>query len=143
MNWLSSFFGINDKNTNQEPESFTTRIGKLVPTDDVYKAWTSGNLKDMIKASNTKTNPIDRHFLLQSIVSESYKLRQDEKHKRICIEFSEKHITEFSQIAPKLKEEMDGILPRISTFQEYANVTINATINFRISPVPCQPLIKP
>lgn len=122
MSWLSFIFGNNDKKSNIEPISFTTRLGKSVPIDDAFRAWTSGNLEDMIKASNTKTNPIDRHFLLQSIVSESYKLRKDEKYRRICIEFAEKHISEFPQIAPVLKEEMDGILPRISTFQDYATV---------------------
>ncbi len=122
MNWLFSIFGNNDKKTNPEPESYTTRLGKSIPIDDAFRAWTSGNIEDMIKASNTKTNPIDRHFLLQSIVSESYKLRKDEKYRSICVEFAKKHIAEFPQIAPVLKEEMDGILPRISTFQDYATI---------------------
>lgn len=122
MNWLLSILGKNNKKVNSEPESFTTRLDKSVPIDDAFKAWTSGNLEDMIKAANTGTNPIDRHFLLQSIVSESYKLRKDERFRRICIEFSEKHLAEFSQIVPVLKEEMGGILPRISTFQDYATV---------------------
>lgn len=99
----------------------TLRQGKCVPVDDVFNAWTSGDLDEMLKAVNTKTNPIDRHFLLQSIVSETYKLRKNKKYRKLCIEHSEKHLKEFGGIAPALKEDI-GFLPRIATFQHYATV---------------------
>ncbi|MBK7626011.1 MAG: hypothetical protein IPJ16_02215 [Bacteroidales bacterium] len=122
MDWFTSFFGSNNKSNKQEPTTFVTRIDKSLPIDDAFRAWTSGNLEEMLKAANTQTNPIDRHFLLQSIVTESYKLRKDEKYRKICTEFSEKHLQEFPSLAPALKEDMGGSLPRISTFQHYATI---------------------
>jgi hypothetical protein len=122
MNWLTSLFGSNKKSSKQEPTTFVTRLGKSLPIDDAFRAWTSGNLEEMLKAANTQTNPIDRHALLQSIVTESYKLRKDEKYRKICTEFSEKHLQEFPSLAPALKEDMGGTLPRISTFQYYATL---------------------
>jgi hypothetical protein len=122
MDWLTSLFGGNNKSNNQEPTTFVTRLGKSLPIDDAFRAWTSGNLEEMLKAVNTRTNPIDRHALLQSIVTESYKLRKQEKYRKICAEFAEKHLQEFPSLVPALKEDMGGILPRISTFQHYATL---------------------
>ena len=93
-----------------------------MPGDDAFRAWTSGDLNQMLKAVSTKTNPIDRHFLLQSIVDATYKLRKEEKYRKICIEYAEKHLQEFPSIAPVLKKDMGGTLPRVTTFQKYATV---------------------
>ncbi|HBR10547.1 TPA: hypothetical protein DD712_04800 [Candidatus Acetothermia bacterium] len=60
--------------------------------------------------------------MLQSIVTATYKLRKDEKYRKLCVEYSEKHLNEFSGIAPALKEDIGGNLPRITTFQHYATV---------------------
>ena len=98
------------------------RLRKSVPVDDAFRAWTSGDLAQMLKAASTKTNPIDRHFLLQSIVDATYKLRKEEKYRKLCIEYAEKHLKELPDIAPALKEDMDGTLPRITTFQHYSTV---------------------
>ena len=122
MGWFAELFKNHTNSENQEVTSFTSRLGKSVPVDDAFRAWTSGDLTKMIKAANTKTNPIDRHFLLQSIVNETYKLRKEEKYRRLCIEFAEKHLQEFQNIAPVLKADMNGTLPRITTFQNYVTV---------------------
>jgi tetratricopeptide (TPR) repeat protein len=120
MKWLS--FGSKSKTNKDELASFTIRQGKPVPIDNVFKAWSTGDLDKMLKAVNIKTNLIDRHFLLQSIVAESYKLRKTDKYKKICIKYSEIHLLEFAMIAPALKEDMGGMLPRVSTFQNYSTI---------------------
>jgi hypothetical protein len=97
------------------------RFGKSVPIDAVFIAWTSGDLELMLKVSDFKTNPIDRHFLLQSIVKESYKLRKDEKYRNLCYKFSELHLNEFPSLAKGLKKDM-GSLPRVTTFQHFATI---------------------
>lgn len=122
MGWFSSLFGNKSKSQKQEATTFTLRQGKSVPVDDAFHAWTSGDLNQMMKAVLTKTNPIDRHFLLQSIVDATYKLRKEEKYQKLCVEYAEKHLQEFSAIAPALKEDMGGTLPRITTFQHFATV---------------------
>jgi len=122
MSWFTSLFGSKTKSHKQETTTFTLRQGKSVPVDDAFRAWTSGDLNQMLKAVSTKTNPIDRHFLLQSIVEVTYKSRKEVKYRQICIEYAEKHLQEFPTLAPALKEDMGGTLPRIITFQHYATV---------------------
>ena len=104
----------------QKAESFTTRQGKLVRTDTTFDAWTSGDLDNMLKVVKNRTTPIDRHFLLQSIVNITYQQRKTKRYRNLCIEYAELYLQEFPTIAPALKEDMDGTLPRITTFQNYA-----------------------
>tara|TARA_R110002111_G_scaffold256979_4_gene324804 strand:+ start:8009 stop:8530 length:522 start_codon:yes stop_codon:yes gene_type:complete len=122
MKWLFSLLSINKIPQVEESAGLTMRMGKCVPVDEVFKAWTSGDLSKMLGALNSKTNLIDRHFLLQSIVTATYKLRKNSSKREICIKISEVHIQEFSKIAPALQKDMGGQLPRISTFQQYATV---------------------
>lgn len=122
MGWFSSLFGSKSKAQKQEPTSFTLRQGETVPVDDAFRAWTSGDLDAMLQAANVKTNLIDRHFLLQTIVTETYKLRKEKIYRKICVEYAEKHLKEFSSIAPALKKEMGGTLPYVKTFQHYATI---------------------
>lgn len=103
-------------------ESYTIRGGKSVRTDAVFDAWVSGDLKVMLRALPLKTNLVDRHFLLQGIVGETYRLRADSKMATECARVAEIHLAEFQQIAPVLKAEFDGELPRVSTFQHYATL---------------------
>jgi len=103
-------------------QSFAIRGGKSVPTDAVFDAWTSGNLKRMLRALELRTNLIDRHFLLLSIVEQTYRLRSDPKMAADCARVSEIHLAEFQQIAPALKAEFDGVLPQVPTFQNYATL---------------------
>ena len=90
--------------------------------DEVYNATYSGDLNKMLNATELKTIPKNRHFLLQSIVTETYKLRNEEKYKNICLKFSEIHLEEFSVIAPNLVDKNNTCLPRVSTFQNYATL---------------------
>ena len=76
----------------------------------------------MLRASTLKTHPVDRHFLLMGIVEQTYRKRSDPAMAENCAHFAETHISELPLLAPALKDEMDGILPRISTFQNYATL---------------------
>lgn len=104
------------------PSTTVTRKGQTVPADAVFEAWTSGDLDKMLAVAEAPTNEIDRHFLLMSIVDQTYKLRQNPKTRSLCIKFAERHISEFAGIAPVLKAEHNGVLPRVSTFQKYATL---------------------
>lgn len=110
-------------NTHEHGEgaSYTTRLGKSVKTDKIFDAWTSGDLKKMLKVVNLQTNPIDRHFLLQNIVSETYKDRKNNSSRELCKKYASLYLEEFENIAPALKKDM-GELPKITTFQNYATV---------------------
>jgi hypothetical protein len=105
-----------------EPESKTdvTSQGQSMEGDDAFYAWTSGNLRDMIDALESKTNHIERHFLLMGIVDQSYKNRSDINNAALLRKLAEMHLAEFPKIKPALKKQMDGILPRVTTFQKYA-----------------------
>lgn len=98
------------------------RMGRWVDADEAFEAWTSGDLARMLAARSMRTNPIDRHFLLQSIVKETYRLRSDAKMKRLCIETGMAHLSEFSTIAPALRADFDGSLPRVASFAWLATV---------------------
>ena len=99
------------------------RDGELIETDAVFDAWTSGDLTQMRAALAEKTNLIDRHFLLMSLVDQSYKHRKDGPElENLCKEISEQHIQEFPEIKPALANSLNGILPRVTTFQKYSTL---------------------
>jgi len=130
MSWLRALLGGIWPVEPEKSQSYTIRLGKAVPTDAVFEAWTSGDLGKMLEVTSVDTNPTDRHFLLQSIVSLSYKHRTEAKYRRICIEYAEMHIAEFPVLASALKADLDGVLPRVTTFQHYATVlTENGEFN--------------
>lgn len=107
----------------QKQVRYTMRDGKVVETDVVFDAWTSGDIDQMQAALTEKTNLVDRHFLLMSIVAQSYKHRKkDPELEKLCAEISEQHIQEFPEIKPALIKELDGIVPRVTTFQNYATL---------------------
>ena len=103
----------------QEVKSYVLREGQSIEADAVFAAWTSGDLEEMLSAIEVKTNHVDRHFLLQSIVDNTYKLRKDGEKRKICKKIAEVHIAEFPLIASALEKDMN-MLPRVSTFQHYA-----------------------
>jgi hypothetical protein len=103
-------------------EAYIYRMGHHIKADKVFIAWSSGDLNKMLTAMPVKTNPIDRHFLLQTIVELTYKRRKEPEMRRICREIAEKHISEFSALAPALKQDMGGDLPRVPTFQHFATL---------------------
>lgn len=103
-------------------ESYMLRFGKLVPTDEVRDAWVSGDLDRMLRAVGLQTNFIDRHSLLLGIVKETYGRRSEPAIASECARFAEMHLAEFETIAPALKADMEGTLPRVPTFQHYATL---------------------
>jgi hypothetical protein len=103
-------------------ENYIYRMGHHIKADKVFEAWNSGDLNQMLKAISIKTNPIDRHFLLQTIMEITYKRRKEPQMRKICREIAEKHISEFAALAPALKQDMGGELPRVSTFQHFATL---------------------
>lgn len=90
--------------------------------DAVFEAWMTGDLERMLEVTSLKTNLVNRHFLLQSIVELTYKLREEETYKDLCLQFAKVHISEFDDIAPALKKDMSGVLPHVLTFQHYATL---------------------
>ncbi len=99
-----------------------TRLGITSPSDAVYFAWTSGDLTRMLAALPLRTNMIDRHFLLMRIVEVTYRRRSNQEARRICREIGLRHIDEFDGIAPLLREQVGGFLPRVSTFAYLATI---------------------
>lgn len=118
------------QNTPRQPSEpirsqgpYTFREGQFVQTDQAFDAWTLGDLEMMKEALSTKTNLVDRHFLLMNVVDMTYKRRkEDEKSKNLCIQTAEQHIEEFPKIKPALVKDFDGTLPRVTTFQKYATL---------------------
>jgi hypothetical protein len=128
MRWLRNIFS-SPKNavcaeaTDLAPKIgnvFISRGGKKVRADEVFAATNSKDLPRMLAATRYRTNLVDRHFLLLNLVSLTYKNRKDGNMRQLCIESARLHITEFSAIRPHLIKEMDGVLPRVSTFQKLA-----------------------
>ncbi len=112
------------EDNNKERIWFHVRDGKSIEVDEAFMARSSGNLKRMLDAVDLDTNPIDRHFLLQSIVMETYKNRSNPKMREICKKIGAIHISEFGNIAPMLRKEIgvDGVLPSVPTFKNLATV---------------------
>lgn len=108
---------------HESQSRFTIRNGELTPIDEAFDAWTTRDLEKMRETLKTKTNLVDRHFLLMTLVDETYKLRKNDlETKELCAEVAEKHIEEFPAIKPALIKSLDGILPRVTTFQKYATL---------------------
>lgn len=101
--------------------SYVTRGGRSVPADEVFEAWTSGNINRMLDAAQLFTNVVDRHHLLNTLVSEAYKARFDPSMARIVDEYSQVYLAELPHIWPKLRREWKGITPTIPIFRDYAS----------------------
>ena len=93
-----------------------------MPADEAFFAWTSGDLDRMVRALAVQTNPVDRHFLLVGIVAASYKKRNSPLARRTCVDVGRMHVAEFPAIAPALRADMGGVLPRVATFAHLATV---------------------
>jgi len=76
----------------------------------------------MLAAVNLPARPLDRHFLLQSIVQEAYKLRTDRVMREVCRRIARRHLAEFPQLKRPLKRSVGGFMPRVSTFEHFAMV---------------------
>ena len=100
---------------------YVVRNGKPQQADTVFDAWTSGDLSAMLSQLNHKTTLVDRHFLLMSIVTATYKQRDNPEMRAMCQRIAHMHIEEFPRIRPALKRSL-GVLPRVPTFQQYATI---------------------
>ena len=89
--------------------------------DEVYLARLDRNLNEMLKVIHIQTIPANRHFLLQGIIEQTYKLRKDKTYNDLCIEFCEKHLNELPNLIEALKDEFES-LPRILVFQNYSTI---------------------
>ena len=101
---------------------FVSRLGRFVEADEVFDAWASGDLPRVLRALQLETNLIDRHFLLMNTVVLAYKKRDDPAMRRLCREVGILHVEEFAVIAPALRQEMGGFLPRVPTFETLAKL---------------------
>jgi len=120
-----SYISQSERNSNTSIENYFDELresGQNNKRDEVFEAWISDNLERMLKVTSLKTNLVNRHFLLQSIVEKTYKLRAQETYKDLCLEYAKIHISEFNNIESALKKDMNGVLPRVSTFQHYATL---------------------
>lgn len=100
---------------------YVTRLGRNVLADEVFFAWTSGDLERMLLARSLQTNPIDRHFFLLGIVQATYGRRREGEMRRRCRETAARHIAEFPSILRPLVEDV-GLLPHVPTFEQFATV---------------------
>jgi hypothetical protein len=104
--------------------SWVIRMGLSLPADAAFEAWTSGDLSRMIAALDSPTNLVDRHFLLQGIVQATYKRRSEVEMRQLCKKIGYQHVAELKDIAPALRVDFSGLLPRIVTFQSLATVLV-------------------
>lgn len=98
------------------------RGGKIQKADDVFGARTSGDLPTMLASLEKPTHPVDRHFLLLGIVEATYGQRKDPQMRSTFVRIARQHLEEFSSLKKPLRDEMDGLLPRVPTFQHLATV---------------------
>lgn len=134
MSWLSNLFNNSKKLTEVKDADVTDNfVHKTKFTnnfdqdynenDELYDAtFQSTDIFRKIKATEIKTNNIiTRHFLLQSLIAESYRRRNEENYRDICIKYCEIHLQEFDLIAETFKNR-DGEIPRVTVFQHYATL---------------------
>ena len=98
------------------------RMGRWIKADEAFEAWTSADLGRMLAARSVHTNSIDRHFLLQGIVKETYRRRSEPRMRKLCIETGLIHLSEFPAIGPALRADCGGNLPRVASFMWLSTV---------------------
>jgi hypothetical protein len=96
-------------------------------SDRVRDAWTSGDISKMLAVLNKPCDLVDRHFLLQSIVRETYRQRANPKMRAICLDVARRHLGEFGRISIAVKQDDrklggKGELPTVLTFSHLATV---------------------
>lgn len=102
--------------------TYVTRMGQQVKAGEAFFASNSVDIPRMVAALEADSNLIDRHFLLQNLVAETYKRRSEPEMAELCAKVAEMHLAELPRIIPALKKDMGGEVPRISTFQHFATL---------------------
>jgi hypothetical protein len=95
-------------------EDFIIRDGMIQKADIVWKAWTSGDLNQMLAVLDEPANYQDKHFLLLNIIKETYKLRKDPNWLNVCIEYCKKDIEIFPYFKDTYIENQRKILQRLA-----------------------------
>lgn len=77
------------------------------------------DVHEMVEALGNETDPLDRHFLYEAIVRESFRLRMDDhKMRDLCERMGMRHLKEFPQMAERLRREIGyGTMPPVATFR--------------------------
>jgi pentatricopeptide repeat protein len=82
-----------------------TRFGTFVPADEVFFAWTSGNLERMLAATSLQSNAVDRHHLLQCTVQTLYRQRADRAKRELLFEVAMLHLGEMKVLIDGLRRD--------------------------------------
>lgn len=94
----------------------------------IWEALGSGDLDMMLRALDIPGYTPERHFILTSIVSVTYAMREEDPEMRaLCEAIAWKHIEEFPRLARSLKaggrlNKANPTLPRVPTFQHLATI---------------------
>jgi len=83
----------------------------------VFDASNSDDLALMLAVIDEPAKPIDRHFLLMSIVRETYRLRNDPVMRETCRRVAQRHLNDLPQFVRPLKRLVGGFMPRVTTFE--------------------------
>lgn len=89
----------------------------------IWEALGSGDLDMMIRALDVPGYTPERHFIMSSIVSVTYGMRDESIEMReLCAEMAWKHLSEFPRLSRALKasgkwSNNKSGLPRVTTFQ--------------------------
>jgi hypothetical protein len=82
------------------------RFGKAVPADEVFLAWTSGDVERMLAVIDVQTNVVDRHHLLTELSRALFEKRdQDPAYMAAFLQVATTHIREAPQLIAGLKAE--------------------------------------
>jgi hypothetical protein len=102
---------------------YTIRDGKTIAVDAVFDAWVSDDLDAMVAVINKPTRPIDRHHLLNGIVSGAYKRRDEPYYAALCASTAETYLTEMPKLLRAIsKDHKDMPLPHVPVFEKYATL---------------------
>lgn len=109
-----------DEDEQEEEEEFTDEERKR-GMDEVYLAWITNDLEKKLKVTEINTTAENRNNLLYGIVTDTYRLRKDEKYKNLCLKFSKIHLQEFPELVLKLRRSSERQLG-VPTFQYYSTL---------------------
>ena len=74
------------------------RFGKHIEADEVFEAWTSGDLDRMLVATSLPTNAVDRYHLLQVLIGQIYRLRAEPTRRADLFSYGKVFLAELPQL---------------------------------------------
>jgi hypothetical protein len=104
-----------------------SRFGQHVEADEAFFAAGDVDLDAKRAALSVKTNPVDRHYLLQSLVEELARaVRSQKAHPAQLIEVAERHMSELPQLLRDLEHhERESRRARGQTAQAYSHPAVS------------------